>query len=231
MLRTVAVLIAVQGCLAVGCAGPDVPPRMVYEDPTNFVRLEVDPDVESDRPETAHSHPFQISTDDMRIILEGFTVRERRIGLQTMFFGEAPVVPAFHEEEITLLAPQLAAALGEASPQELVTYYLSQPMRSLKRVITTGGLYVRGNHLHFILGNHRVTYGIPAHGEVYDREYPMMPRAPKSFVLQFKLQGAVVEPDTSIWSYLVGQGKDELVINLNKLPVAMPLVSLSLSGQ
>jgi hypothetical protein len=196
------------------CALPYVPSRVVYEDPVNFVRLEDDPTVFVELPHTLHDHPASISPELMKRILAGFLVREHRVALHVHFAGEAAKERVFREEEIALLAPRLSEALAGAQPTERVTYYLSQPQSSIKREITTGGLYVRGGLLHFILGNHRVIYGIPAYGMVYDRRYPARPTAAKSFDLFFEPEGAVVRKEYDFWDQLMGRVKDEMVIDL-----------------
>lgn len=207
-----------------GCEIPHVPARVVYEDPINFVRLEPDPTVLPELPESRHSHPLSISIEEMARLLRGFTVREHRIALQQMMFGEAPWESVFREEEVALLAPRLAEALTKAQPDERVTYYLSRPETSIKREITSGGLYVRDDRLHFILGNHRIIYGIPAYGMVYDRRYPTMPTAAKWFDLAFKPEEAVVRQETGLLDKMLGRQKDELVVDLRKLHIGRPIV-------
>jgi hypothetical protein len=78
---------------------------VIYEDPVNFVRLEPDPAVLAELPESQHSHPVVISIGQMAQVLRGFAVRDRRIFVQLWISGEAPLEPVFNEEEITLLAP------------------------------------------------------------------------------------------------------------------------------
>lgn len=203
--------------LLVGCAIPQVPYRAVYEDPVNYVRLEQDDAVLPEWPPSAHAHPKAISVDEMTRLLRGFMVQEHRIWLQRWIQGEAPFEAAFREQDIRLLAPQLAEAFAEAKPNERVTFYLSEPQTSVKRTITTGGLYMRDTELHFILGNWQIVYGIPTYGMIYDRRYPMRPTAAKGFDLFFQPHQAVVKQSTSLWDTLLANTKDELVIDLNKI--------------
>lgn len=203
--------------LLAACAIPQVPSRTVYEDPTNFVRLEIDSTVLPEWPPSAHSHPASISVEEMASVLRQLKVQEHRAALQRMIQGDAPRVPAFSEEEIALLAPRLSEALAQAKPNERVTFYVSYPQTSIKRVITTGGLYVRGTELHFILGNWRIVYGIPAYGMIYDRRYPMSPTAAKGFDLFFEQDAAVLHQKSSIWDRLLANEKDELVIDLSRV--------------
>lgn len=206
-----------------GCAIPHVPYRSVYEDPVNFVRLELDDLVLSEWPPTAHNHPKVITADEVARLLDGIRVQEHRIWLQKWIQGEAPFEPVFSPDEIRLLSQHIAQALAEARDNERVTFYLSQPQTSVKRVITSGGLYFHGTELHFILGNWQIIYGIPTYGMIYDRRYPMRPTAPKEFDLFFQPSEAVVHYRHSLWDTLLANTTDELVIDLAKLqpgPVA-----------
>ena len=206
-----------------GCAIPHVPYRSVYEDPVNFVRLELDDLVLPEWPPTAHNHPKVFTADEVTRLLDGIRVQEHRIWLQKWIQGEAPFEPVFSPDEIRLLSQHIAQALAEARDNERVTFYLSQPQTSVKRVITSGGLYFHGTELHFILGNWQIIYGIPTYGMIYDRRYPMRPTAPKEFDLFFQPSEAVVHYRHSLWDTLLANTTDELVIDLAKLqpgPVA-----------
>ena len=214
-----------------GCAVPQVPSRVIYEDPVSFVRLEPDPFFLPEWPPSANSHPATISPDLIARILKGFRVREHRPWLLVKIMGEAPWEPAFREEEVEVLAPRLAEALAQARPNEIVTYYLSRPLTSIKREITSGGVYLKQNELHFILGNRRIIYGIPAYGMVYDRRYPTRPTAAKGFDLVFDPSSAVVKQESSIWDRWLGLEKDEMVINLQKLAPSPPVTASAAQGE
>ena len=82
--------------LMVSCAVPVVPARVVYEDPTTFVRLEPDPLVQTESPETLHAHPASIQPEDVAGILRGMKVRDHRVNLYAKIAGEAPCPPATH---------------------------------------------------------------------------------------------------------------------------------------
>ena len=212
--------------LLAGCAIPMVPYRAVYEDPVNYVRLEVDDAVLPEWPPSAHAHPKAMRAEDLSRILGNISVKEHRIWLQKKLQGEAPLVPAFRPEELTLLSQQIAEALAAARPDERVTFYLSQPQTSVKRIITTGGVYLHDEELHFILGNWQVVYGIPTYGMIYDRRYPMRPTAAKGFYLYFSPAEATVTQHHSLWDTLLAHATDELVIDLTKA-IPGPLVPLA----
>ncbi len=212
--------------LFTGCAIPMVPYRAVYEDPVNYVRLEVDDSVLPEWPPSAHAHPKAMRAEDVARILGGISVKEHRIWLQKWLQGEAPLMPAFRPEELALLSQQIAEAFALARPDERVTFYLSQPQTSVKRIITSGGVYLHGTELHFILGNWQILYGIPTYGMIYDRRYPMRPTAAKGFYLFFDPSEATITQRHSLWDTLLANTSDELVIDLTKT-VSGPIAALS----
>lgn len=199
-----------------GCAIPVVPYRAVYEDPVNYVRLELDDSVLPEWPPSAHAHPRTIEVEDMARILRSISVKEHRVWLQKWLLGEAPLIPVFLPEELALLSRQISEAFALARPNERVTFYLSQPRTSVKRLITTGGVYIHGTELHFILGNWQVIYGIPTYGMIYDRRYPMRPTAAKGFYLYFNPADATIPQQNSLWDTLLANKDDELIIDLTK---------------
>ncbi|MFN3681721.1 MAG: hypothetical protein ACK4VP_06745 [Nitrospira sp.] len=203
-----------------GCAIPQVPSRIVYEDPVNFVRLDMDDTVLPEWPQGHFSHPALLGKEVMRVVLSGLRIQEHRILPQQWIQGVAPRVPAFDEEEIEWLSEQLAEGLAQARYNERVTFYLSEPLTFFRRMVTSGGLYVRGNELHIVLGNWRIIYGIPAYGMIYDRRYPMRPTAAKGFDLLFEPAEAVIPQHSSLLDNLFANTKDELVIDLSKLAVS-----------
>ena len=212
--------------LLAGCAIPMVPYRSVYEDPANYVRLERDETVLPEWPPSAHAHPNALRAEDLSHILRSISVKEHQVWLQKKLQGEAPLAPAFRPEELTLLSQQIAEAFAAAKPDERVTFYLSQPLTSVKRIITTGGLYIHGTELHFILGNWQVLYGIPTYGIIYDRRYPMRPTAAKGFYLYFYPADATITQQHSLWDTLLANSTVELVIDLTKT-VSGPIAPLA----
>lgn len=214
---------------ATACAIPQVPARIVYEDPVNYVRLEEDASVLPEWPPGHHAHPAIMSPELLRTILSGLRIREHRVALQRWFQGEAPLVPALTDEEVALLSVQISEALAEAQYNERVTFYLSQPQTSAKRIVTSGGLYVQGSTMHVVLGNWQIVYGIPTYGMIYDRRYPMRPTAAKGFDLFFRQPEAAKSVKGSWIDSAVANSTDELVIDLTKVktpepsPVAGPI--------
>lgn len=208
------------------CTIPQVPYRSTYEDPVNFVRLEPDPAVLPEWPPSAHSHPAVLDEALVRRLFSGLVVQEHRIVIQKKLIGMAPREAAFRPLELELLVPKITEALAQAKWNERVAFYISLPESSIKREITSGGIFLRGNHVHIILANRRIMYGIPAYGLIYDKRYPMRPTGPKGFDLYFDDGAAVVERRTSWIDLLLGLERDELVIDLARVQGPPELVQL-----
>ena len=204
--------------LLTGCAIPQVPSRTIYEDPVNYVRLEEDRGYLEEWPPSHHSHPAMLGPEILRPLLQGLVIQEHKIWLQRWITGDPPFEAAFQEHELALLSTQLAEALAQAKPNERVTFYLSEPQASTKRIVTSGGLYLQGHELHFILGNWQIVYGIPTYGMIYDRRYPMRPTAAKGFNLFFQPHEAMRRTESSWIDGVLANGADEVVVDLAKLP-------------
>ncbi|MFO0773940.1 MAG: hypothetical protein U0172_04650 [Nitrospiraceae bacterium] len=210
--------------LLTACAIPQVPYRTTYEDPVNFVRIEPDAYVLPEWAPSAHSHPVDLDEATVRQLLTGLQVQEHRIVIQRKLIGLAPREPAFRPQEIELLVPKIREALAQVQWNERVAFYLSQPQTSIKREITSGGIYIDGTKAHIILANRRIMYGIPAYGLIYDKRNPMRPTGPKGFDLYFDDTAAVVETHSNWLDVLLGLEKDELVIDLARMQEAPYIV-------
>ena len=211
--------------LLTGCAIPQVPSRTIYEDPVNYVRLEEDRGYLVEWPPSHHSHPAALGPEVLRPLLQGLIIQEHRIWLQRWIMGDAPYQAAFQDQEIALLSVHLSEALAQAKPDERVTFYLSEPQASTKRVVTSGGLYMKDTELHLILGNWQIVYGIPTYGMIYDRRYPMRPTAAKGFDLFFQPHEAMRRTESSWIDGVLANGADEVVIDLTKLSPSPALSS------
>ena len=127
------------------CAIPMVPYRAVYEDPVNYVRLEVDDAVLPEWPPSAHAHPKTMRAEDVARILGSISVKEHRIWLQKWLQGEAPLMPAFRPEELALLSQQIAEAFA-ASPTGRTRDVLSQSTANVRQASHHHGRIIRPWH-------------------------------------------------------------------------------------
>lgn len=205
--------------LIVGCAPPMIYSHLVYENPTAFVRLEPSPWVDQDDPSTWNAHPATISRHQLQEALRGLRVREHRAGLILWIRGIADEQPAFRDGEIDLLTSRVQEGLALAVPQEIVTFYLSHPVNSTRREVTSGGVFVIDGQLHLILSNHRTIYGIPSAGLIYDRRYPLFSLAPLSVDILFALPDPIIpKKKEGLWEAILGDERGgEIILDLEKL--------------
>ncbi|MGD9852222.1 MAG: hypothetical protein AB7T38_13235 [Nitrospirales bacterium] len=209
----------VLGILLAGCAPPVMYSYLVYENPTAYVRLEPSPWVDEDDPATWNAHPATLSRQQLEEALKGLRVREHRAGLILWIRGIAEEQPAFRDDEIDLLTARLLEGLDLAVPQEVVTFYVSHPVNSTRREVTSGGLFVTNSHLHIILSNHRTIYGIPSAGLIYDRRYPLFSLAPLSVDILFASTDVVIsKKKEGLLDAILGDERGgEIILDLNKL--------------
>jgi hypothetical protein len=113
--------------------------------------------------------------------------------------------------EIQTLAPQLSRALAQARPEELVTFYRRVSDATVGLAITSGGLFVRGDQLYFVLANDRT---LPSEGMNQNMVYeldpvdsPLVPISRTGFRASFE-PGAAMVPDRERhpWQY-IDQGR------------------------
>jgi hypothetical protein len=130
----------------------DVPaPRIVFNDAVTVVGLRAD----SKSGEFGHSHPARMTTEQMRVVLNGIRVQDRKDPILSLVTGTPDPVPAFSVAEIRTLAPALSKALEIANPKELVTFYRRVSDETVGLGFTTGGCFVEHRALYFVLANHR----------------------------------------------------------------------------
>lgn len=197
-----------------------LPTVTVYDDPTRFVRLEIDHTVGGN-----HSHPANITTDEMTAVLSSVMIDEPTRLIQSLPFTskdeEPPRHPAFNAAEINFFAPLLSKGLGTATPAEIVTFYQATQQTSIVRNITSGGAFIDGDELHLILGNYRspTNYapdpGIAA--TIDGRSTPLQPIAPQDTRLDFEPTTAVAPSREGFLSRLFRPERREIVVLFKKL--------------
>lgn len=221
-------LLAVLGCLALGglAACESVPdPRLAYQDQTTMVQLRNDPQAGS-----GHSHPSTVTVERMTQVLRGVRVQRRGDPILSLVTGKSEELPAFSSAEIQILAAALSQALAVASPYEMVTFYRRNSEGNGGVGSTSGGLFMEGHQLYFVLANFRnrpsdvmsqaVSYEFDPMAD------PLMSLRARSFSITFSHTGALVPSNEPlVWKY-VDPGKF-FVVDLDRLP---PEPSLSSSA-
>jgi hypothetical protein len=143
----------------------------------------------------------------MARILSGLRVVPRSGYISSLISGQPQANPAFSSKEIQMLAPKLSRAFTEATPQELVTFYRRFTDASVGMAITSGGMFLQGNHLFVVLANNR---NLPTEGMNQNMvtdfdpiDSPLIPISRTSFRVEFTPAIAVVPPgQRQSWPYI-----------------------------
>jgi hypothetical protein len=178
----------------------------VYQDSATTVRIQLD-----SKAGNGHSHPAKISPDVIQQVLGGVKTQSRKSLLPSILTGKTELVAAFSKEEQAFLAPRLSQALAEAKPEELVTFYRRISTAAVGLAITSGGLFVHGHHLYFILANNRTLPSAGMDGTIVSEidpvENPLLPISRMSFRATFEPATSVVPEDERwTWPY-IDQGR------------------------
>lgn len=167
-----------------GCAVQPAP-IVIYEDKRDAVWLKFDP-----RSGAGHSHPYEITPEQMTRVLSGLFVQKRDpVGGFNLLFGDKEGAPAFTASQITLVAPLLATALHKASPKDMATFYLMTPDKEHGRLVTSGGLFVREGRMYVILANAHTAFVSVQYENTYEldtHDEPLLPIARMKFIVGFK---------------------------------------------
>ncbi len=194
----------------------------IYDSPSRFIRLEVDPTVNTNR---GHSHPARVTTDEMTAVLSGLMIEEPT-RLITFFDKEQgpPRHPAFNAAEVGFLAPLLAKGFEMATSEEVVTFYQTRQETAIVRKVTSGGLFIDGEELHIVLSNYRspTHYASdPGVDDTFDdRMTPMRTIAPQETKLDFEPISAIAPSREGRLTSLFSAERREVVVLFRQLAPA-----------
>lgn len=199
-------------CLGLSSCQVRLPTATIHDDPSRFVRLEVDRTVGGN-----HFHPANITTDEMRAVLAGMIIDEPHLFTSLKRKGEEPPRhPAFKTDEIDFFAPLLAEGLATATPEEIVTFYKATQETAIVQIVTSGGMFIDSDGLHVILGNYRSSTHYapdPGIGDTDDgRSAPLQPIAPQEARLDFEPMTAIVPLQKDFWNKLFKPERREIII-------------------
>ncbi len=143
--------------------------KTLFEAGLQYVKI-VDRDVAG----VANDHPFSISSDNMRSVLESIYVTE------TVLFNERQS-PLFSAYELNILSSGLSAGLARAESSEDITYVTigtHQGTLAREKQTNTGRVFYSGGRLNIIFGKVREEYldKDPYTGQEIDRRVnPLRP--------------------------------------------------------
>jgi len=183
-------LLATIGCLAT----PQ--PIVISQTPGQMVEVRYDA-----RAGKGHMHPFSLSVSQMTAILKGVQMHDRDlVGTGGLLMG-SDAVPAFMDKDVAALAPHLVAGLAKASSVDLVSFYLAQRASNRAPLITSGGVFIRNQHLYLILANARTSPSSVQYETPYEPNSQNDPLLP---IARFKFVAGFVPSD---WRVLTSEAK------------------------
>jgi hypothetical protein len=193
----------------------------IHEDQSLFVRLAVDQTVGG-----GHSHPASMTAEEMTTVLSGIIVEELSSLMPSVPLPgkdkEPPRRPAFRMEEIALLAPLLAKGLNTARPEEVVTFYWITQQPAPIEHVTSGGVFIDGDHLHFLLSNYRSPTRYPPDAETMQsldgRSTPLQPLVPQETLLSFNPITALVPLEQEFLKNPFRSKRREIIVLFRTLP-------------
>ncbi len=179
--QSAAMSVAVLVLIGLGCARMPYTTTVVHEDRRVAVMLqrEITP--------AGYAHPVQITPQQVVAILRGFSLREQQRLPLRWFAEEAPPNKIFREDELQVLAPQLADALQKAGPEERVYFDLFAPGIDPKyrRDVIGGWVAVQDQLLHLTIDYFHVQQPVRTY-DVYDYNYPTPWTPEQTYLLYFE---------------------------------------------
>jgi len=143
--------------LLAGCIGNKRISTVVYEEKNHAVRLETRLGQDKKPIEYDYQHPATLTQKDLEKLLSSIYIKRPKtlLGLLIPTLGSKDREPAFSPDEIQFLSQHFPEALAVAKPNQRITFLLQRPRGMWRREITSGAIFIQGNHLNFVLANDR----------------------------------------------------------------------------
>ncbi|MGC3973893.1 MAG: hypothetical protein QM771_05855 [Nitrospira sp.] len=142
--------------------------NVLYDHQDTQIGVQTDPTVHRGPAPTENTHPAQLSTEEVRVLLGSLMVSGWSGTLVGILERPRPI-PVFTDLELNRVAAPVATALQQASPSERVFFSLPKSQTTYSEERTTGALFLRGRYLHVVLTDHSAfTRADTAGGEVKD---------------------------------------------------------------
>lgn len=222
MKNTGPIIFVAMGLLSglTACQHHAFPRPPIFEDQSQYVRIAVDHTVGG-----GHSHPASLTTDEMTAVLSGVMIEEpTRLLPSSVFFGKDNTPQrhqAFGAAEIAFLAPLLVKGLESATPEEIVTFYQLIQQPGTIDLVTSGGVFIQGDELHFLLSNYRSPTRYPPDAEtmryVDGRLTPLQSIAPQEVKVDFQPMSARAPSQQKFWRNPFRPIQRELVVLFKQL--------------
>ncbi len=178
--------VGIATCLVAALSGCAIapPPIPIHDDPAVLVAMEYDPHAGA-----GHSHPAPISQVIITAVLRGLHVQKRDVMGTLGLLGAEHGTPVFTDRALVdNVASYLVGGLAKASPRDLITFYAVQGDGHGLPVITSGGVFRRGDHLYVILANGKISPSGLQYEMAYEpntRSAPLVPIARLKYTAGF----------------------------------------------
>ena len=166
---------------AAGCARLPYTTQVVQQD--QRVTVTIQREVER----KGYTHPVQFSEEELRTILSGFSVREKKQIPLRWFTEEVPPKTVFRQDELDALVPAITQAFQKLGPEERVyfTVLAPGPNPNYDRDTTAGWLAFREPCLHIGLDYFHTLLPVRKIDQ-YDYNFPLTNKAPASYLIYFE---------------------------------------------
>jgi hypothetical protein len=164
-----------------GCARLPYTTQVVQQDPRVLVV------VQHEISRVAYTHPATFTPDQLKAILDGVSLREKKKVPLRWFAEEVPPQKLFRPDELDVLAGSLASAFEKAGPEERIYFhlYMPGPNPNYDRDTTAGWLafhdpylYLEIEYFHTLLPVRKI--------DQYDYNFPLIPGSPRSYLLYYE---------------------------------------------
>lgn len=164
-----------------GCARLPYTTQVVHEDQRVAVKLQREVAL------AAYAHPVSLTPQQVTSLLRSFSLREKQSLPLRWFAEEAPPQKIFREDEIQVLAPQLADALQKVGPEERVYFevFAPGPNPRYQQDVTGGWIAIRDRFFHLTMEYFHAIQPVRK-SDVYDYNYPTPWSPPKAYLLYFE---------------------------------------------
>jgi hypothetical protein len=178
--QSAALLVAVLVLIDLGCARIPYTTTVVHEDQRVSVMLQ------REITQAGYTHPVQIAPQQVAAILRGFSLREQQRLPLRWFAEETPPKQIFREDELQILAPQLADALQKVGPEERVFELFAPGMNPrYRRDVTGGWVAVHDQLLHLTIDYFHVQQPVTNYDPYY-YNYPTPWTPANTYLLYFE---------------------------------------------
>ena len=164
--------------LVAGCAAPHFFTVTIYESPNRVVKLQAVPGANDAK---GFSHPADIPEEKLEAVMRGLQIEIQNSPFVIPFLGRSREVGrrrVFNEAEIKFFASHFVQGLAQATPEELITFYENVEVSDFYELTTSGGVYVKGDEIHFLISNFHVQTQIWEDNEQYKAPYHLRPMEP-----------------------------------------------------